>query len=232
EDAIPQSEGPLTRRPAGVASCLGLLGGASGSVTTSAAPDREAAYRSNNLGVALLEQYRFADAVAAFKKARELDPDLKMAQINLAIGLYYLPDLTAARQQAEAAAAAAPDALQPTYILGLIARQENRPEDALAAFARVQKADPNDTGANVHYGQVLLQQRRYEDAIRVLEKAVAAEPYNITATYNLGVALTRSGRRDEGAAVTQKFQVLRESLYKTSFGQNYLEQGRYAEAVS
>jgi len=52
----------------------------------------------NNLGVALLEQYRFADAVAAFKKARELDPDLKMVQINLAVGLYYLPDLTAARR--------------------------------------------------------------------------------------------------------------------------------------
>jgi Flp pilus assembly protein TadD len=215
-----------------LASCLGLLAGSGGASGTGAAPDREAAYRANNLGVALLEQYRFADAVEAFKKARTLDPGLRMVQINLAIGLYYLPDLAAARKEADAAAAASTDALQPPYVLGLIARQENRPEDALAAFERVQKADPGDTGANVNYGQVLLQQRRYEEAIRVLEKAVAAEPYNITATYNLGVALTRSGRRDEGAAVTQKFQVLRESLYKTSFGQNYLEQGRYAEAVS
>jgi Flp pilus assembly protein TadD len=222
----------LIRRAARLVVCLGLLAGASGSLVTSAAPDREAAYRANNLGVALLEQYRFADAVEAFKKSQALDPGLGMARINLAIGLYYLPDLPAARKEAEGAAASAPEALQPPYILGLIARQENRPEDALAAFECVQKADPGDVGANVNYGQVLLQQRRYDDAIRVLEKAVAAEPYNITATYNLGVALTRAGRREEGAAVTQKFQVLRESLYKTSFGQNYLEQGRYAEAVS
>src|SRR5215470_2465968 len=130
---------------------IGALAVLHGPHATGAAPDREAAYRANNLGVALLEQYRFADAVAAFKKARELDPDLKMARINLAIGLYYLPDLTAARAEAEAAAAATPEALQPPYLLGLIARQENRPEDALASFERVQKADPGDTGANVNY---------------------------------------------------------------------------------
>ena len=46
------------------------------------------------------------------------------------------------------------------------------------------------------------------------------------------MALTRAGRRDEGATVTKRFQELRESLYKTQFGQTYLEQGRYAEALA
>jgi hypothetical protein len=85
-------------------------------------------------------------------------------------------------------------------------------------------------GTSVNLAQVLLQQRRYAEAIPLLEAAVKAEPYNVTATYNLGVALTRAGRREEGAAVTRRFQELRESLYKTQFGQTYLEQGRYAEA--
>ncbi|HEY6548166.1 MAG TPA: FG-GAP-like repeat-containing protein, partial [Vicinamibacteria bacterium] len=194
--------------------------------------DREQAYRANNLGVALLEQYRFADGVDQFKKAVAADPGYAQAQINLAIGLFYVPDLAAAKLEGEKALALAPSAPQPPYLLGLIARQENRPEDAERAFRLVQAKDPADVGATVNLGQVLLQQRRYDEAIPLLESAVKAEPYNVTATYNLGVALTRAGRRDEGVVVTKRFTELRESLYKTQFGQTYLEQGRYAEAVA
>src|SRR5262245_10728319 len=194
--------------------------------------EREAAYRANNLGVALLEQYRFADGVEQFKKAVASDPQFAQAQINLAIGLLYVPEVKAALAEAERAAALAPKAPQPPYLLGLIARQENRPEDAEKYFRAVRDLDPTDVGASVNLGQVLLQQRRFDEAIPLLEASVKAEPYNVTATYNLGVALTRSGRRDEGAEVTKRFQELRESIYKTQFGQTYLEQGRYAEALS
>ena len=193
---------------------------------------REAAFRANNLGVALLEQYRFADGSAELRRALTLEPSFSQAQVNLAIALLYVPDIPAAKQEAEKAMALAPDALSPPYVLGLIARQENRPEDAEALFRKIREKDPSDVGAGVNLGQVLLQQRRYEEAISLLEAAVKAEPYNVTATYNLGVALTRSGRREEGTEVTKRFQELRESLYKTQFGQTYLEQGRYAEAVA
>src|SRR6185295_18846674 len=77
-----------------------------------------------------------------------------------------------------------------------------------------------------------LQQRRFEEAVAVFRIAAAAEPYNVSAAYNLGVALTRGGQREEGAAQMAHFQELRESAYKTSFGQTYMEQGRYAETVS
>jgi tetratricopeptide (TPR) repeat protein len=192
----------------------------------------EAAYRANNVGVALLEQYRFADAVLALRKSVALDPKFATARINLGIGLFYLPDLAASKQEMEAAIGLAPAALQPHYILGLIARQENRLEDAQASLRKVLAADPRDVGANVNLSQVFLQQRKYDDAIPLLETAVAAEPYNVTAVYNLGVALTRIGRRDEGLKATTRFQELRESLYKTQMGTAYLDQGRYAEALA
>ena len=212
--------------------CAVSLGLASRPEAPSSAASREPAYRANNLGVALLEQYRFADGVEQFRKAVALDPTFAQAQINLAIGLLYVPDIAAAQTEAARAATLAPAAPQPPYLLGLIARQENRPEDAERYFRDVRAKDPTDVGASVNLGQVLLQQRRYDDAIPLLEASVKAEPYNVTATYNLGVALTRAGRRDEGASVTKRFQELRESLYKTQFGQTYLEQGRYAEAMA
>ena len=47
---------------------------------------REAAWRENNLGVALLEQFRFTDAAEAFRRALGKDPSLLPARINLGIG--------------------------------------------------------------------------------------------------------------------------------------------------
>src|ERR1044071_7098130 len=63
----------------------------------------EAAYRENNLGVALLEQYHAKDAVDSFTRALKIKPDLTIARINLSIALYYLPDTIAAKREAEQA---------------------------------------------------------------------------------------------------------------------------------
>jgi Flp pilus assembly protein TadD len=193
---------------------------------------REAAYRFNNLGVALMEQFRFADAAEQFKKALATDPKLPLAKINLALALFYVPDVAAAKKEAEEAAALVPEAPQPHYLLALIARMENRGDDAIASLKHVVAADPRDLGANLVLGQVYLQQRKFEEAVATFRLAAAAEPYNVSAAYNLGVALTRGGQREAGAAQMAHFQELRDSGYKTSFGQTYLEQGRYAEAMA
>ena len=192
---------------------------------------REAAWRENNLGVALLEQFRFADAVGAFRRALEKDPSLLPARVNLAIAHLYVPDIPAARLAAEDALKVAPDAPQPNYLLALIARSEGRAEAALPYVLKVLEKDPRDLGANVTLGQVFLQTRQYEEAAAAFRVALAAEPYNVSAAYNLGVALTRSGKREEGQEAMARFQKLRDSAYKSALGSNYLEQGKYAEAV-
>jgi Tfp pilus assembly protein PilF len=193
---------------------------------------REAAWRENNLGVALLEQFRFTDAADAFKRALGKDPSVLPARINLAIAHLYVPDIPAAKQAAEEALQAAPDAPQPNYILALIARSEGRAEDALPYVRKVLEKDPKDLGANVTLGQVYLQMRRFDEAAAAFRVAVAAEPYNVSGAYNLGVALTRAGKREEGQEAMARFQKLRDSAYKSALGSNYLEQGRYAEALA
>lgn len=110
----------------------------------------ENAYRANNIGVARLEQFDYKESVAAFRKALELDPKLKIAQINLAIALFNAQDVEGALEVANIAAKNSPDAPQPVYILGLIARNQNRIEDAIAFFQKVLAIDPNDVGANVN----------------------------------------------------------------------------------
>ena len=125
-----------------------------------------------------------------------------------------------------------PRAPQPPYLLGLIARAQNRPDEAIAAFERVRQIDPRDVGTNVNLGQVYLQQRHYTEAIALLRAALADEPYNVTAAYNLALALTRAGQDAEGQQAMERFQSLRTTGYGTTFSNTYLEQGRYAEAVA
>lgn len=193
---------------------------------------REEAYRANNLGVALLEQYKYREGAEAFERALRLDPALRLARINLSIALYNVPDLAGAEREARQALALAPDAPQPHYIIGLIAKTQNRMDEALAAFERVLAIDPRDVGANVNKGQLLAQQRKTAQAIEAFRAALASEPYNMTALYNLGLALTRTGQRAEGQQMIARFQQLQRSGAGTSIGTNYLEQGRYSEAVA
>ncbi len=192
---------------------------------------REEAYRANNLGVALLERYKPKEAAESFTRALQIRPDLLLARINLSIALYYLPDADGARREAEKALAQDGNAPQPHYLLGLIARAQNRFDDALAEFREVLKIDPADVATNVNVGQIYVQQKKYTEAINAFRAAIAAEAYNQTALYNLGILLVRTGQKEEGQRLLQKFQQFRQNGAGTTIGANYLEGGRYAEAV-
>ena len=197
----------------------------------SAFEKREAAYRANNIGVALLEQYKAKEAVDEFRHALEIKPDFLIARINLAIALYYLPDAEGAKREAERALQQDANAPQPHYILGLIARSHSQLEEAVAEFQKVLTIDANDVGANVNVGQIFVQEKKYPDAIAAFRKAIESEPYNETALYNLALLLTRTGKRAEGQQLLKEFQQLKARGAGTSMGTNYLESGRYAEAA-
>ena len=235
--------GPWRRR-AVVLAALGAVGCAAD------APDplalREAAYRANNRGIARLEQFDYAAATAAFRDALAIggpgggsdaaaEPPadtLPIARLNLALALFYDQDLEGAGREAAAAAEGLPGALEPPYLLGLIARAENRSADARNWFGQVIDQDPGDVGTNINLGQIDLETRDYAAAIPRLRLAADAEPFNVTAVYNLGLALARSGETDEGRALLQQAQALRSSGYAVTYGSGYLEEGRYAEAIA
>ena len=99
------------------------------SQTQPSAATREDAYRLNNIGVALLEQFKHKEAADMFRRALQIEPKLSLAQINLSIALFNVPDLPAAAREAQAATALAPNAPQPNYVLGLIAKMQNRIDD-------------------------------------------------------------------------------------------------------
>ena len=192
----------------------------------------ERAYRVNNVGVAHLEQYDYDAAADSFRQALQIDAGLSLAHLNLAIALLYGNHTDTAGAEARTAVAALPDRPQPSYVLGLIARADNRVDEAAAAFRRVLALDPTDVATKVNLGQVLLQQRSFDEAVQLFRDASSAEPYNATAAYNLATALTRAGQTDAGQQAMRRFQTLRDSAYAVTYAQGYLQQGRYAEAMA
>jgi tetratricopeptide (TPR) repeat protein len=192
----------------------------------------ERAYRASNRGVALLEQYDYPAAAEAFREALRSESTLATARLNLAIALLYAGLSAEALPEARAAAAAMPDAPQPAFVLGLIARADNRADDAEAAFQKVLEIDPSDAAANVNMGQLLLARRDYAGAIAAFRAAIAAEAYNATAAYGLATAITRSGDAGAGQEQMSRFQALRDSPYAVTYAQGYLQQGRYGEAIA
>ena len=200
--------------------------------TASARERLERAYRASNRGVALLEQYDYPAAADAFREALRAEPALATIRLNLAIALLYGGQVEAALPEARAAAAARPDAPDAFFVLGLIARADNRADDAETAFRRVLELDRSDAAANVNLGQLLTQKREYGGAIAAFRAAVAAEAYNATAAYGLATALTRSGDTAAGQQEMSRFQALRDSPYAVTYAQGYLQQGRYGEAIA
>jgi predicted Zn-dependent protease len=94
----------------------------------------------------------------------------------------------------------------------------------------VLRIDPSDAGTKVNLAQMYLQQRDIAQALVLFKEALAAEPYNVTAAYGLATALLRGGQAAEGGDAMKRFQSLRDSAYGVTYGTNYLQQGRYAEA--
>jgi tetratricopeptide (TPR) repeat protein len=192
----------------------------------------ERAYRANNIGVAQLEQFDHDAAAVSFREALKLNPSLAMARLNLAIALFYGGKPPEAAVEARAAVASLAASPHAHYVSGLIAKAEDRLDDAAVSFTRVAEIDPQDAGAKINLGQIHLQQRRYPEAVALFKEALAAEPYNVTAAYSVALAMIRAGQAEEGREAMQRFEKLRDSAYGVTYSQLYLSQGRYGEAIA
>src|SRR5262245_54765001 len=167
---------------------------------------REQLYRLNNIGVALMEQFKHEDAVAQFKQALERDPNFAVARINLALAYYYLNDSRAAVEEARAGVKLAPDNPNAHYALAAALRNEKLYDEALAEFNKVLSIDPRDSATNIQIGQLHAQKQQYPQAIAAFQRAIDSEPYNATAVYSLAQALIRSGKAVEGRKTLERFQ--------------------------
>ena len=93
------------------------------------------------------------------------------------------------------------------YILGELARRDEKCDEAIARFSQAAKLDSNFGEAYLGWGACLVALKHYEEAIPPLEAAVRMQQGNPAAHYNLAVALSRTGKKEEAE---QEFAIQRQ----------------------
>jgi len=186
---------------------------------------------ANNRGVALLDQYKFKEAIQEFQKALALDDSILPLRVNLGIANFYDQKYEAAIEAFQKVLEVDPKQIHSLYVLGLIYRNQDEVDKAIQAFSDVHNQDPRDPSTNYYLGRMYMRERDFAEAERYFKLVIAEEPYNASAHYNLSTALSRSGKKEEGTREMNEFRRLQDLFGSTTVGLQYLEQGRYAIAI-
>jgi serine/threonine protein kinase/Tfp pilus assembly protein PilF len=143
----------------------------------------------NNLGSALFDQQKLPEAVAAFRRAVEINGDFADAHYNLGIVLSVQQKLPEAVEAYEQAIAHNPEFPQAYASLGNTLRDQHKLPEAVAACRQAIRLKPDYAMAYYNLGNALYDQQKVPEAIAAYRAAVAHKPDYATAHYNLGNAL-------------------------------------------
>jgi protein O-GlcNAc transferase len=187
----------------------------------------------NNLGVVLQAQGKFAEALEAYEQAIRLRPGDLEAAYNRAVAFQQ----KGLRAEAETAYR---DLLRQSpnrfvcVNLGALLHEQDRLDEALAAFDQAVALDPAYAQAHFNRGLVLAQQGRLEAALDAYREAVRLRPDYVEAATNAGIALQELGRLAEAAAAFEHAAKLRPDAPEphNNLGIALLARGQPAEAVT
>ncbi|HEU0369210.1 MAG TPA: FG-GAP-like repeat-containing protein, partial [Candidatus Acidoferrum sp.] len=200
-----------------------------GSAKAESRPNESEAFRNNTLGVAYMNQQKFAEAQKYFEKALAADSHFAIALLNLGISHLSQQQLDPARQALEQAARLLPNDPYVWYNLGLVYKDTGEPEKGIDAFLHVTKLSPE---ADAHYflGYLYSQLQRYDEAVAEFQKALAAFPYHASSEFGIARAYQRKGDSDSARQHLARFQKITSEHLGTPFGAGYGDQGRFSLA--
>ena len=200
------------------------------SAETAAPPSASSdALRFNTLGVAYMNQQKFADAQKYFEKSLAADPKFSIARVNLGVSLLSQQKLDPARAALEQAAKELPNDPYAWYNLGLVYKDSSEIEKGIAAFTHVTQITP-EADAYYFVGYLQSQAQHYEEAIAAFRKALEAFPFHASAEFGIARAYQRKGDAATAREHLARFTKLTTEHLGSPFGAGYGDQGRYSLA--
>ena len=194
-------------------------------------PDESSeAARLNSIGVAFMNQQRFADAQKQFESALKLRPEYSLARLNLGISLLSQQKSEEARKALEEASKMLPHDPYAWYNLGLVYKDIGEQEKAIEAFRQVTEIAPAEPDAFYFIGYLNTQLQKYDSAIAAFQSALAVFPFHASAEFGLARAYQRKGDAENGREHLQKFQKITSQHLGTPFGAGYGDQGKFSLA--
>jgi tetratricopeptide (TPR) repeat protein len=150
------------------------------------------------LGVAYEQQKQTKNAIDAYRRAAELDPDDAHTLAVLAQALLNDSQFEDALKQYKVLAEADPEAASPLIHIAEIQRRQGKYEEALTTIRKARKKDPTSLEAGYNEGLLLDVLGHYDDAAQLFEKMVdmtshANGAYTTEEKNNRGIFLERLG---------------------------------------
>jgi tetratricopeptide (TPR) repeat protein len=112
------------------------------------------------------------DAIAAYKRADDLEPGDLQTLDALASALLSDDQLDEALKQYQALSEADPENTEALVHIGEILRRQSKYEDALASIRKARKIDPNSLEAGFNEGLLLDVLGRFDDAVQTYQEMV------------------------------------------------------------
>jgi len=150
---------------------------------------------------------RYPEAIADYRHALELRPDLPEALLGLALACVRSGDMPAAEEAAQRAIAARQRDWRGYSMLGYVYFQEGRYARALEPWRHAVRLAPDNAHAQRNVGSAYLLLGRLEEGVAAYRKSVEVEP-TPTGYSNLGTALFDLGRDEEAVQAFERATAL------------------------
>ena len=160
-----------------------------------AQPQPQSAEEYLEQGINLSEQNEFVDAIVAYTKAIELDPDNAIVYYNRGLALYYLRKHEAALADFDKTIELQPDAVPPYKNRALILLYLEDYDSAITDFETATQLAPNDSEAYSGKGFATLLNGQTEQAITDFDRAIELNPNAAIAYFVRGGAYYELGDR-------------------------------------
>ncbi|MGA3403432.1 MAG: tetratricopeptide repeat protein [Acetobacteraceae bacterium] len=188
----------------------------------------------NNLGNALQDHGRLADAVAQYQRALALKPDYPQAHNNLGNALKAQGRLTDALAQYRHALALNPNDAAAHNNLGSALREQGSFAEAVVHCERALALRPDYAEAHNNLGLALQGENRLADAVAHYERALAHTPDSPQVHSNLGNALLAEGKPEEAIAHYRRALALQPDYVEAhnNLGLALQDQGKLDAAIA
>lgn len=156
-------------------------------------------------GAALFEEGKHEEAVAAFTRALEAEPDNPAYLTRLGLALEKLNRLAEAEAAFAKVTQAEPSSFAGWFNLGHVSMDLKKYPAAITAFEQAAKVDPNEPETFFNLGSANFNNARIPEAVAAWEKAIQLKPDHAAALYWLGTGYVNLGKIPEAKATFEKF---------------------------
>jgi Tfp pilus assembly protein PilF len=161
--------------------------------------------RWNNLGIALLDQLQYPDAIQAFTHVVQLRPDYADGYTNVGLTEISWEKFASARGALEKALTLSPNNARATYYLALVERRAGNYQIEVADLKKVVEQFPQSRDARRELGISLYQLGRQQEAVEQFEALQAIDPDDLAAHYNLALLYRRMGMKEKAKEQSAMF---------------------------